>query len=210
MTRAALPQKAVSAEPEAHHAKEISMNTQEFDALQDDARPGMYSLRKLHERRLADASMGGSAVQLKIIEALNATDKDGPVSKALAEALDLLDAEQAGKYDDVLRPFVALMERELHANSDKGDRPGWLTMTPEEAMLEVWYHVSKLQRAALKGAVEEVAEHAADVANMAMMVLDVRGGIAAPPPGAMRLTAAENRELATADFLDIASGEQTR
>src|SRR3954469_18728963 len=48
------------------------------------------------------------------------------------------------KYDDTLLPFLALMRRELHANSSKGDRPGWLTMSKEVGLLEIYWHAAKL------------------------------------------------------------------
>lgn len=77
------------------------------------------------------------------------------------------------KYDDVLLPFLAMMRRELEANSSKGDRPGWLAMDPNTAMLEVYWHAAKLSAAVKNRDVQAITEHAADVANMAMMVLDV-------------------------------------
>lgn len=87
------------------------------------------------------------------------------------------DAEDAlsGKYGDVLRPFVAMMERELHANARKGDRPEWLKMTPAIGMLEIYYHASKLQKAVKHRNAEGIREYAADVANMSMMIVDVCG-----------------------------------
>lgn len=77
------------------------------------------------------------------------------------------------KYDETLLPFLALMRKELHANSGKGDRPGWLAMTRQTAMLEIWHHCAKLQKAALNDESDLIREHAADVANMAMMLADV-------------------------------------
>lgn len=82
-----------------------------------------------------------------------------------------------GKYDHVLYPFARLMAKELHANAGKGDRPGWLTMTPAIGMLEIYYHAAKLQKAVKTGNAEGIREYAADVANMAMMLLDVCGGL---------------------------------
>lgn len=87
-----------------------------------------------------------------------------------------------GKYGDVLEPFVALMEAELHANAGKGDRPGWLSMTPAIGMLEIYYHTAKLQKAVKDGDIDRIREHAADVANMSMMMLDICGGLL-PPNG---------------------------
>jgi len=85
-----------------------------------------------------------------------------------------------GKYGEVLAPFVALMEAELHANAGKGDRPGWLSMTPAVGMLEIYYHTAKLQKAVKDGDIERIREHAADVANMSMMMLDICGGLLPP------------------------------
>lgn len=98
------------------------------------------------------------------------------------------DGPLTGKYADVLVPFVSLMERELHANAGKGDRPGWLSMSPATAVLEVHHHVAKLQKAVLNGDVPGVREYAADVANMSMMAVDVCGALidAAPAPGKER------------------------
>lgn len=81
------------------------------------------------------------------------------------------------KYDDVLAPFLTLMRRELHANAGKGDRPGWLAMTPDHALLEVYYHLAKLQKAVKHNDGPAIQEYSADVANMAMMVLDICGGL---------------------------------
>src|SRR5574337_752407 len=86
------------------------------------------------------------------------------------------------KYDDVLLPFARLMAKELHANAGKGDRPGWLMMTPAIGMLEIYYHAAKLQKAIKDGNGEGIREYAADVANMAMMLLDVCGGLGAGRP----------------------------
>lgn len=99
-----------------------------------------------------------------------------------------------------MQAFTVMMVHELAANAGKGDRPGWLQMDPETAMAEIWWHSAKLAvavkekheaDAALLAVLEEgteppeqaarrageadrkVVEHAADVANMAMMLLDV-------------------------------------
>ena len=88
-------------------------------------------------------------------------------------AADQLFGPLTGKYGAFLAPFVALMERELHANSGKGDREGWLSMSPETAILEIHHHVAKLQKAILNRDIDGIREYAADVANMAMMSVDV-------------------------------------
>jgi len=88
-----------------------------------------------------------------------------------------MDDATKAKYSDVLVPFVALMEAELHANAAKGDRPGWLRMDPSTALLEIYWHVAKLSAAVKNDDMARVREHSADVANMAMMLLDVCGGL---------------------------------
>lgn len=79
------------------------------------------------------------------------------------------------KYDNVLNPFKQLMERELHANSYKGDREAWLNLTRDGGMFEVYDHASKLAAALRVEDTAKIIEHAADVANAAMMILDSRG-----------------------------------
>lgn len=86
-----------------------------------------------------------------------------------------------GKYGDVLTSFVKMMDSELHANAGKGDRPGWLSMTPETAMLEIHYHTAKLQKAVKNGDVSAIAEYSADVANMSMMMADIFGCLTTTP-----------------------------
>lgn len=89
-----------------------------------------------------------------------------------------------GKYDEVLLPFLKSMEHELHANAGKGDRPGWLQMDRKIALLEIYYHLAKLQKATKDNDAAGIVEYAADVANMSMMLVDVCGLLAAAPaPG---------------------------
>lgn len=87
------------------------------------------------------------------------------------------------KYDLTLKPFVAMMEDELHANAGKGDRPGWLAMSREEVLLEIYYHLAKLQKAVRNDDANGIREYAADVANMSMMAVDICGAwLASLPP----------------------------
>lgn len=84
------------------------------------------------------------------------------------------------KYDEVLQPFVALMEKELHANAGKGDRPGWLSMSSDTCLLEIIYHFGKLQKSVKNGDGDGIREYAADVANMSMMLVDICGVLHEP------------------------------
>lgn len=86
------------------------------------------------------------------------------------------------KYDSVLRPFVNLMAQELHANAHKGDRPGWLKMTALECLQEVYYHVAKLKAAVESKDTAHIAEYAADVANLCMMLTDIEGALGVEKP----------------------------
>lgn len=94
---------------------------------------------------------------------------------SVTEALRAVSGPQ--KYDDTLLPFLALMRKELHANSDKGDREGWLGMSAESALCEIDHHSAKLKHAVHSANAELIREHAADVANCAMMVVDVCGDL---------------------------------
>jgi len=127
----------------------------------------------------------GKCRQLAISLASMAEEAD-LLAGDLLDTIDALAAtEQApaasGKYDDVLLPFLALMRKELHANAAKGDRPGWLLMDRKTAVLEVHHHVAKLQKSLLSNDAHGILEHAADVANMAMMSVDVCGLLPAAP-----------------------------
>lgn len=90
---------------------------------------------------------------------------------------------EPGKYDNVLRPFYRLMEKELHANAHKGDRPVWLKMTPNECLLEVYHHAAKLQRAIRDGDGAGAVEYATDLGNLGMMMADIYGVLAPVPEG---------------------------
>jgi len=101
--------------------------------------------------------------------------------------------------EEVLRWFVLAMQEELAANAGKGDRPGWLSMSPREVLAEVQHHYVKLHAAVVEfdrwencqeprplpwvGAVTAdlliaaIREYAADVANMAMMAADRCGAL---------------------------------
>jgi hypothetical protein len=101
----------------------------------------------------------------------------GKVIIAAPALPEVSDGPLTGKYADVLVPFVGMMETELHANSGKGDRPGWLSMSKAVGMLEIYYHAAKLQKAVKDDELPKIREYAADVANMAMMLLDICGGL---------------------------------
>jgi hypothetical protein len=112
------------------------------------------------------------------------------MARALAELVgqpELLAAPPA-KYDDTLLPFLALMRQELHANSGKGDREGWLAMQPWECLLELYHHMGKLQKAVKDRNSEGIREYAADVANLCMMMVDV-SGLLVEPASAVHCTA---------------------
>ncbi|MDP9902639.1 hypothetical protein [Variovorax ginsengisoli] len=133
----------------------------------------VHPLQKLHDLLFAAQRTTGEAREKAINEA--------------RIVLYRLRAQQASaaepaKYDDVLIPFVELMRAELHANSSKGDRPGWLLMSRDRALLEIYYHVSKLSVAIKNDDAAGIAEHSADVANMAMMALDVCGALVDTAP----------------------------
>ena len=53
-------------------------------------------------------------------------------------------------------------------------------MSPEVALLEIYWHTAKLSAAVKNDDAALIREHSADVANMAMMLLDVCGGLVTP------------------------------
>src|SRR5690349_2633697 len=70
------------------------------------------------------------------------------------------------------------MRKELEANYTKGDRNGelgWLNIKSKKFWLgELYYHVGKLQSALMSNDIEQIKENCADVANIAMMILDTK------------------------------------
>ena len=97
-----------------------------------------------------------------------------------------------------LSAFVERMVEEFKANDHKGNRPGWLEMTPQQALAELQHHtaklsivVSRLDRAQgggygsrasgdpnfqqVPGTPDAVGEYTADVANSARMLADTVG-----------------------------------
>jgi len=81
-------------------------------------------------------------------------------------------------YDKILPIFQQYMRKELAANYTKGGRngpEGWLNVTENRFWIsELYYHVGKLQAACKDNDLALIAEYTADIANLAMMVLDVK------------------------------------
>ena len=73
--------------------------------------------------------------------------------------------------------FALLMQKELDANSGKGDWNAWKP-SHRKALAELDHHVAKLQIAVRAGARLSTLEYAADVGNLAMKIADLFG---APP-----------------------------
>jgi hypothetical protein len=76
------------------------------------------------------------------------------------------------KYPEVAL-FVDLMYRELMVNAHKGDQAGWRKMSLREAWAEISWHVGKLTHAIRTEDKALMEEHAADIANGAMMFVDI-------------------------------------
>lgn len=81
-------------------------------------------------------------------------------------------------YDLVLAEFTKYMKIELRANYLKGDRngtDGWLEVKDKKFWIsELFYHVGKLQSALMADDTERIKENCADIANIALMTLDVK------------------------------------
>lgn len=70
--------------------------------------------------------------------------------------------------------FAVLMKKELDDNVQKGD---WRGMSLGEATTEIRYHFEKLEMAMDMKDRAAIIEYATDVANQAMILLDVYGYI---------------------------------
>ncbi|MBP6908540.1 MAG: hypothetical protein KBB75_01820 [Candidatus Pacebacteria bacterium] len=80
-------------------------------------------------------------------------------------------------YKEITTLFQKEMIKQLSDNKRKGDRAGWLSCEPMQLVLEIYYHTGKLQEAVKNNKKELIREYTADVANIAMMVLDKSGGL---------------------------------
>jgi hypothetical protein len=80
-------------------------------------------------------------------------------------------------YRALAREVAKEMVVQLEANQHKGDRKVWINMKVEDLMRELFYHASKLQGAIERNDKTGIKEYAADVANIAGMVMDKSGVI---------------------------------
>lgn len=71
--------------------------------------------------------------------------------------------------------FAKFMRRELWENRHKGDRGVWINIPPETWSSEIAWHLVKMMAAIKDSNYEKVREHAADIANGAMMCIDGLG-----------------------------------
>jgi hypothetical protein len=101
------------------------------------------------------------------------------------DAHRLVDTLQGKLYDKVPQKvrdaFGGLMKHELDENFFKGDREAWLTMSKDEALGEIRYHLEKLETSVEMDDKEAIIENAADVANCCMIFLDAMGYIEPAP-----------------------------
>lgn len=79
----------------------------------------------------------------------------------------------------VVRAFAEAMERELRENEHKGGRDAWRKCYAEDLLDRVKEETNELagEVCRLKPDPQRALSEAADVANMAMMVADVLGGL---------------------------------
>lgn len=127
------------------------------------------------DSRKAANDASSSDIRADMCTTIIALIRDATAIRASASTTPPVAELSGDKYDVVLHPFTTLMRKELHANAGKGDRPGWLQMDRKTALLELYYHLSKLQKAMKDDNADGIREYGADVANMAMMAVDVCG-----------------------------------
>lgn len=96
-----------------------------------------------------------------------------PAQQATATAVkdfqgDLMQTALAGKFGNVLGPFLVFMDQELHANAGKGDRSGWLSMSREQALQEINHHLAKLKKAVQNDDIALIVEHSTGCRRLAL------------------------------------------
>ena len=70
-----------------------------------------------------------------------------------------------------LAEFMLLMDREMENNSYKGGKSEYIAVNAKVLLADALYHAGKLAVAIKEESDSKVEEHAADVANLAMMAL---------------------------------------
>lgn len=73
-------------------------------------------------------------------------------------------------FADKVRRFSQMMMGEFRSNEHKG--VSYQSLSPEQSFAEILKHMSKLYRAMKANNVRAIGEHAADVANCALLVAD--------------------------------------
>lgn len=141
--------------------------------LQTTAEPEAFNAW-LHQVVAMDWDLNGVCTKTQRMQRMSLAEIEA-AQKAWTARGVLMALPAPEKYDDTLLPFLALMRGELHANSHKGDREGWLRMTPEQALDEIRHHADKLIGPVMGRDRDRIREHAADVANCAMMLADIAG-----------------------------------
>jgi hypothetical protein len=76
---------------------------------------------------------------------------------------------------EAVERFASFMLDEMIANDHKGDWSTWTDLT--SIMMEFHYHEAKLILALSQGNSDLIKEHAADVANFMMMLLNATGNL---------------------------------
>ncbi len=76
-------------------------------------------------------------------------------------------------YRHLAKEVAKEMVIQLEANQQKGDRVVWVNMPVEDMINEIHYHTEKLSIAVKRKDKKLIREYAADVANLAGMVMDI-------------------------------------
>lgn len=98
-----------------------------------------------------------------------------------ADAAAVLDGD-AAQLGAIVAEFSGWMLAEFAANAVKGPPRSWRTESRAWAFNEIERHVAKLYRAVVADTPADIREHAADVANCALMLADVCGLVTTPDP----------------------------
>jgi hypothetical protein len=112
-------------------------------------------------------------------QSIYVTPEDAERAEMIAHRVE----ERSKTWEHVLR-LAVLMEHKFSLNRRKGDREGWLSMTPDEIMTKLRREVVELEQAYAEwqdrpdGAhARAVALEAADVANYCVELADRVGGL---------------------------------
>lgn len=160
------------------------MTMDEIETLAEDAMEAAWRDGDQGRETYRSATSSARAALLRAVEALELEAAKADSWRQAAEGFRRERDELAAMRPEVLA-FARVMSAKIDGhNHDRGEY-GWRTATPARLMEWLEGYVTALSYALDASTMDAVLGKAANVANLAMMIADVCGALASPPPAAL-------------------------